>query len=175
MMLRTKSSTSTPSNNYKKPTRSLSNTIRHLYNSPNKSPPRTNNKSTLDLSPKKHLPFQEVIWLSVIQKTLVRSGSDLKIKGPLNIDVNSSTGLSPKTSKLERLEERIKELEHRNTLLAERCEQEKMARIKTLRMCYSDKMKWRREKFLLMQLNKKLGRIIEQVYRKIENVKKGQE
>ena len=80
-----------------------------------------------------------------------------------------------KKSKAERLEEKIKELEHRNKLLAERYEQEKEARIKTLRMCYNDKMKWRKEKFLLTQLNKKLGKMIEQVYTKIEIVKQTHE
>lgn len=71
-------------------------------------------------------------------------------------------------ARVEELEERIKELEYQSLEMERKCEVEKMTRIKALRSCYQDKMNWRREKTVLLELHKKLGRMIEQIYSKIK-------
>ena len=69
------------------------------------------------------------------------------------------------------MERRIKELECESLELERKCVEEKMTRIKTLRTCYRDKMEWRKEKVVLLELNKKLGRMIELIYNKIKDIK----
>lgn len=76
-----------------------------------------------------------------------------------------------KVATAEDLERRIKELECEGLLLEKKCEEEKMTRIKALKACYQDKREWRQEKVILIELNKKLGRMIEQIYKRIKDVK----
>eukprot|EP00826_Nyctotherus_ovalis_P011597 TRINITY_DN13016_c0_g3_i1.p1 TRINITY_DN13016_c0_g3~~TRINITY_DN13016_c0_g3_i1.p1 ORF type:complete len:138 (+),score=37.90 TRINITY_DN13016_c0_g3_i1:405-818(+) len=71
-------------------------------------------------------------------------------------------------ARVEELEKRVRELECQSLELERKCELEKITRIKVLRSCYQDKMNWRREKMVLLELHKKLGRMIEQIYSKIK-------
>ena len=95
----------------------------------------------------------------------------LKTKKSLVIELDLLQTPKKKFSHTKELEKRIRELERENLFLSNQCDKEKETRIKALRDCYHDKMKWRKEKFVLMQLNIKLEKIMEKICTKIINSK----
>ena len=71
------------------------------------------------------------------------------------------------SSELQRLEERIKELEARNSALEEKCKEIRMERIKVIRMCSAEGIKWRQEKMNLIEINRKLMKMMERIKKEI--------
>lgn len=70
-------------------------------------------------------------------------------------------------SELQRLEERAKELEARNYALEEKCRLIRMERIKVIRKCSAEGVEWRREKMGLIEINRKLMKMMERIKKEI--------
>lgn len=93
-----------------------------------------------------------------------------------NRSVGSITPI-PKTeaSELRELRERVKELEKRMSELEEKCAKEEAEKLSKLKECSREKVTWRREKGILLEANQKLTKVLEQINRKIDSVKKAHE
>ena len=85
------------------------------------------------------------------------------------------SGSENNTEEVRVLEERIQELENKNSCLRNKCKQIRTEKIKTLRLCNRNAAKWRCEKKDLTEINNKLMKMMEKVKSKLAYVKQGYE
>ena len=76
-----------------------------------------------------------------------------------------------KTSRIQRLQERIKALEHANCVLEELCANEEMSKEKASEAYENNKKKWEKERITLIKANKEIVKMMEHVDKQIENIK----
>ena len=56
-----------------------------------------------------------------------------------------------------------------------KCEKEKAEKLSKLKECSTERVGWRREKTILLEANQKLTKVLEQITKKIDSVKKAHE
>ena len=76
-----------------------------------------------------------------------------------------------KTFKLQRLQEKIKVLEHTNYMLQEKYSQEEMLQAKAIKIYDKSRYKWKKKKVEIMKANREILKIIEHLNRQIGNIK----
>ena len=84
---------------------------------------------------------------------------------------NSVLSLENKSSKIQRLQDRIKALESTKYALEERCAQEEALQAKVLDKCDKNRRKWGIEKAALVKANKEVLKMMVHINSQIINVK----
>eukprot|EP00826_Nyctotherus_ovalis_P032603 TRINITY_DN2626_c0_g3_i7.p1 TRINITY_DN2626_c0_g3~~TRINITY_DN2626_c0_g3_i7.p1 ORF type:complete len:169 (-),score=47.55 TRINITY_DN2626_c0_g3_i7:136-642(-) len=94
----------------------------------------------------------------------------------VNRSVGSITPLpNTEAAELRNLRGKVKELEERVAELEDKCAKEEAEKVSKLKEFSREKVTWRREKGILTEANQKLTKVIEQINRKIDSVKKAHE